>query len=109
MKTIIARHFAIRLLPFVVLCVLCAVGMSQTALLAAENRSETTIMLDRAQSKMVKIYGAGGFRDLEAYQSGILISSEGHILTAYSHVLDTDEIAVLLERRPKIRGKTFRR
>jgi serine protease Do len=38
----------------------------------------------------VKIVGSGGMRGLEAYQSGIIISSEGHILTAWSYVLDSD-------------------
>jgi S1-C subfamily serine protease len=52
--------------------------------------------VDRVQPKIVKIYGAGGFRGMEAYQSGILISSEGHVLTTFSHVLDTDQITVVL-------------
>ena len=38
----------------------------------------------------VKIVGSGGMRGLEAYQSGIIISGEGHILTAWSYVLDSD-------------------
>ena len=38
----------------------------------------------------VKIVGSGGLRGLEAYQSGITISSEGHILTAWSYVLDSE-------------------
>jgi serine protease Do len=33
---------------------------------------------------------------MEAYQSGLLISPEGHILTIWSHVLDTDVITVNL-------------
>ena len=44
------------------------------------------------QPKMVKIYGAGGLQGLEAYQSGFLISPQGHVLTAWSYVLDTDYI-----------------
>ena len=48
------------------------------------------------QPKIVKIYGAGGFRGMEAYQSGMLISPEGHILTVFSHVLDTDYITAVL-------------
>jgi serine protease Do len=50
-----------------------------------------------AQRKVVKIYGAGGVRGLEAYQSGILISPEGHVLTALSYVLDADDLAVVLD------------
>ena len=52
--------------------------------------------IEQVQPKMVKIYGAGGFRGLEEYQSGMLISEHGHILTVWSHVLDTDEITVVL-------------
>ncbi|HUE73620.1 MAG TPA: S1C family serine protease [Pirellulaceae bacterium] len=48
------------------------------------------------QPKMVKIYGAGGIRGLEAYQSGFFISGEGHILTVWSYVLDSDVVDVTL-------------
>jgi len=48
------------------------------------------------QPKIVQIYGAGGFKRLEAYQSGFLISSDGLVLTAWSHVLDTDFVTVTL-------------
>src|SRR5262245_11128620 len=51
----------------------------------------------RAQQKVVKIYGAGGMKGLEAYQSGIIISPEGHVLTALSYVLDADELTVVLD------------
>jgi S1-C subfamily serine protease len=51
----------------------------------------------QVQRKIVKIYGAGGLRGLEAYQSGILISPEGHILTALSYVLDADDLRVVLD------------
>jgi len=56
-----------------------------------------TDVIARVGPKIVKIYGAGGFQGLEAYQSGMLISSEGHILTVWSYVLDTDEIHVTLD------------
>jgi S1-C subfamily serine protease len=52
--------------------------------------------IEDVQPRMVKIFGAGGFRGLEAYQSGFLISAEGHVLTSWNYVLDTDEIAVVL-------------
>jgi len=53
-------------------------------------------VIAQVQPKIVKIYGAGGFQGMEAYQSGLLISPEGHILTIWSHVLDTDVITVNL-------------
>ncbi|MGE0608918.1 MAG: S1C family serine protease [Pirellulales bacterium] len=52
--------------------------------------------IDRVQPKIVKIFGAGGFRGLEAYQSGFLISAEGHVLTSWSYVLDSDVVTVVL-------------
>ena len=48
----------------------------------------------QAQPKIVKIFGAGGLRGLEAYQSGFLISADGHNLTVWSYVLDSDAITV---------------
>ena len=52
-----------------------------------------------AQSKVVKVYGAGGLKGLEAYQSGFLVSPEGHIATAWSYVLDVDPIVLLDDGR----------
>jgi serine protease Do len=64
-----------------------------------------TRVIDDAQAKMVKIYGAGGFRGMEHYQSGMLISAEGHILTVSSYVLDTDYITVTLADGRKCQAK----
>jgi len=58
-----------------------------------------------SQPKMVKIYGAGGVRGLEPYQSGFLISASGHILTAWSYVLDTDYITATLDDGRKFEAK----
>ena len=62
-------------------------------------------VIGQVQAKIVKIYGAGGYKGLEAYQSGILISPEGHILTAYSHVLDSDSIVAYLADGRKFEAK----
>jgi serine protease Do len=51
----------------------------------------------QVQPKVVKLYGAGGLRGLESYQSGILISDKGHVLTVWSYVLDADEVTVVLD------------
>lgn len=61
--------------------------------------------IEQIQPKMVKIYGAGGIRNMEAYQSGVLISPEGHVLTAFSYVLDTDEITAVLADGRKLEAK----
>ncbi len=59
-------------------------------------RSLVHAAIAATQPKVVKLYGAGGLRGLESYQTGILISAEGHILTAWSTVLDTDELTAVL-------------
>lgn len=62
-------------------------------------QAEATLrdMTREVQRKVVKIYGAGGLRGLESYQSGSLISPNGHILTAWSYVLDSSVITVVLD------------
>jgi serine protease Do len=62
-------------------------------------------VIQNVQPKIVKIYGAGGFRGLEAYQSGFLISPDGHVLTAYSYVLDADYITCSLDDGRKLEAK----
>ena len=61
--------------------------------------------IDRVQPRIVKIYGAGGFRGLEPYQSGFLISAEGHVLTAWSYVLDAEFVAVTLDDGRQFEGR----
>jgi S1-C subfamily serine protease len=62
--------------------------------------------IDEVQPKIVKIFGAGGLRGLEAYQSGFLISGEGHILTVWSYVLDSDVVTVYLNDGRKFQAET---
>ena len=50
-----------------------------------------------AFEKVVKIRGVGGYSGLEDYQSGLLISPDGHVLSALTVALDTDEINVTLD------------
>jgi serine protease Do len=61
--------------------------------------------IDQVQPKIVKIFGAGGLRGLEAYQSGFLISGEGHILTVWSYVLDSDAVTVYLNDGRKFQAQ----
>ncbi len=49
------------------------------------------------QPKLAKIYGAGGLKGLEPYQSGLVVSAEGHVLTVWSYVLDADTVTVILD------------
>jgi serine protease Do len=45
---------------------------------------------------VVKIFGAGGFRGVTAYCTGVLVSPDGDILTVYSPTLDSENIRVHL-------------
>ena len=78
---------------------LVALVLGVTAGLARDCPAAATFVttIHRVLPKVVKIYGAGGLRGLEAYQTGILISPEGHVLTAWSTVLDTDNPVVILD------------
>lgn len=75
---------------------LIVVGCLTLSLNSTVCATELQETIRTTQTKVVKIFGAGGLRQLEAYQSGILISPEGHVLTALSYVLDTDDLAVIL-------------
>jgi len=47
-------------------------------------------------TRTVKLFGAGGFRGVTNFGTGILISPDGHILTIASQMLDTSELVVHL-------------
>ncbi len=72
---------------------------------AVRAHSPVTETIDQAQAKMVKLWGAGGYRGMEAYQSGMLISPDGHILTVWSYVLDTDYVTAILGDGRKFEAK----
>lgn len=74
---------------FVLLVVLCICHLAQA--------DDTFAGIAReVNQKMVKIYGAGGYRGVNAYCTGVLISPDGFILTVYSPTLDTQNLRVHL-------------
>ena len=64
-------------------------------------------VIAQAARKVVKLYGAGGLRSLEGYQSGILVSPDGVILTAASTVLDSEQIDCVLDDDASRDGATY--
>ncbi len=46
--------------------------------------------------KLVKLFGAGGFKGLPSYGTGILISPKGFIVTVNNHILTTSDLRVHL-------------
>ena len=83
-------------------------GLAEASTAARAADTSFASVVSEVQPKVVKIYGAGGVQGLEAYQSGFLISSEGHILTAWSYVLDTDGdgVVVILDDGRRFMAKT---
>jgi S1-C subfamily serine protease len=64
---------------------------------AAADEPAPQAVIAAAARNVVKLYGAGGLRGLEAYQSGILVSPTGRILTVASTVLDSDQLDCVLD------------
>ncbi len=71
---------------------------------AAQSSRET---IEAASPKVVKIFGAGGIKQLYAYSTGFLVSSEGHIVTVWSHVLDGDTVNVVLADGRRLEAKVL--
>jgi len=69
-------------------------AMPESAVAAGTRSSAQTI--DFVLPRMVKIFGAGGLQGLAAFGSGFLVSKQGHIVTVWSHVLDANEVIVVL-------------
>ena len=81
-------------------------GLTVVALSALPVSANFQQTIRDAQCKVVKIYGAGGLRGMEAYQTGILVSADGHVLTLLSYVLDTDDLVVMLDDGRKWQAET---
>src|SRR5579883_127020 len=60
---------------------------------------------DKVNPKLVKLFGAGGFRGLQSYGTGILVSPDGYILTINSHILNTQDLRVHMADGTHYHGK----
>lgn len=61
--------------------------------------------IDHVSRRVVKIFGAGGIKGLYAYSTGFLVSPNGHLVTVWSHVLDSDSVTVVLSDGRRMEGK----
>jgi len=62
-------------------------------------------VVSSVQPRMVKIFGAGGLRGLESYQSGFFISGRGHVLTTWSYVLDSESVVVVTDEGRRLEAE----
>ena len=76
---------------------LSSIGIAQTTQSQEVQPTGLTQTISQTLPKTVKIIGSGGVRGLEAYQSGFLISNDGHVLTAWSYVLDSDVVTLTMD------------
>ena len=88
---------------------LCAIaGVVPTCAIAEEVSSIFAGANQIAQQRCVKIFGAGIGR-VEGYGTGILVSGEGHILTASGVMLSGERIFVGLPDGSRVQAKVERR
>src|SRR4051794_38065716 len=74
--------------PFLTRLALAAAALAGCAALLPAQQSMTPVVRE-VNKKMVKLYGAGGFKGLPSYGTGILVSPDGYILTANTYILNT--------------------
>lgn len=63
---------------------------------ALQAQQSFTPVVTEVNKKMVKLFGAGGFKGLPSYGTGILVSSKGHVLTCNNHILSSTDVRVHL-------------
>jgi S1-C subfamily serine protease len=86
------RREHVRAVALAFACLLAGASVAR----ASDGAASLVDVARDVQPKVVKLYGAGGPKGLVAYQSGLLISGKGHVLTVASYVLDSDEVTVVL-------------
>jgi S1-C subfamily serine protease len=90
----------------------CPIFMALVSLLisgsiaAAQTASRTLAgVVEEVNRKMVKLFGSGGFRGLNSYGTGILVSADGYVLTVASPLLDTPDLVVHLSDGRRLSAK----
>ena len=73
-------------------------SLAALLLLAAPGLSQEPFgkVADDVNRKMVKIFGAGGFKGLASYGTGMIVSPNGYVLTVDSHILTSQNVRVHL-------------
>jgi serine protease Do len=78
-------------------CVLFALPLVLLSCLSrASAQQPFTAATAEVNKRMVKLFGAGGFKGLPSYGTGFLVSPQGHILTVNNHILSTQDLRVHL-------------
>jgi serine protease Do len=84
----------IRMSTWLKLTIAASVLLACAALMPAQD--SFTGAAEQVNKKMVKLFGAGGFKGMPSYGTGILVSQDGYILTVNNHILNTPDLRVHL-------------
>jgi S1-C subfamily serine protease len=68
---------------------LCAVTLALLGATLLPAQQPVTATAEKVNKKLVKLFGAGGFKSLPSYGTGIMVSHDGYILTVNNHILLT--------------------
>ena len=82
---------------------LAAVLLAAPAVAAAADPFDK--VAKEVNEKVVKIFGAGGFRGATNYTTGIVVSKDGFVLTIASQTLDTSELVLHMPNGQKMKAK----
>ena len=76
--------------------VFLALALLAAARTPAQAQQSFTQVAGEVNKKMVKLFGAGGFKSLPSYGTGLIVSPKGYILTVNNHILSTADLRVHL-------------
>src|SRR3954447_8038640 len=79
-----------------------AVGFAPAPVFATDPLREVA---EQVNTKVVRVYGAGGFAKIGHFGSGISVSPDGYILTVANHLLDTESLIVHLYDGRRMRAR----
>jgi len=102
LSSLTKMHDVVKLGRTLVLNLFCTLLAAVTA--AAQSPHEA---IEAVQSRVVKIFGAGGIANLHDYGTGFLVSPDGHVVTVWSHVLDGDVVTCVLDDGRRYYGKVL--
>lgn len=80
--------------------VVCLVGVRE-----AQATKPYDKVVGEVNDKLVKLFGAGGFRGAESFGTGIIVSADGHIITAASPFLQGTQLTLHLPDGRKCKYK----
>lgn len=82
-------------------------GLLLVSLHSARAQSPFNAVVKEVNRKMVKVFGSGGYKGLVSYGTGIVVSPKGHVLTANSQLLDTQDLRLHLYDGRRVRAKVI--